>query len=356
MSASPLSLIVELTHRCPLRCAYCSNPLELARSQAELRTADWLRVIREAQELGVVQLHFTGGEPLVRNDLESLVAHAAQRGLYTNLITSGVGLTRARMTSLVASGLEHVQLSLQDADAPGADRISGAQAWAYKLEVARLVREQPVAFTINVVLHRLNLDRLESIIALAESLGPQRLELAHTQYYGWALRNRAQLMPSSAQVEQSKIVVDSARQRLGSRMVIDFVLSDYHAQFPKACMGGWAQKSMLVDPTGRALPCHAASQLPQFPPEFVQQKSLSAIWTASELFTAFRGQSWMTEECRTCDRRELDFGGCRCQAFALTGDASRTDPVCHKSLDRPLVDALLAQTPVDALGLRPVTL
>jgi len=344
MNPTPLSLIAEVTHRCPLRCVYCSNPIELEKRESELETADWLRVIREAQALGVLQLHFTGGEPLLRGDLEEMISEASRLRIYTNLITSGVGLGETRLKALVAAGLDHVQLSVQDSSESGAERIAGVGVHAAKLRAAALIAQEPVAFTVNAVIHKMNIERLGEIIALAESMGAQRLEVAHTQYYGWALVNRAHLLPTRTQFEASREVVARARARLGSRMKIDFVVPDYHLDYPKPCMGGWAQKMLLVEPSGRALPCHAAGQITGFARESVRESSLEKIWNESALFQAYRGLDWMPEPCRSCDRRDVDFGGCRCQAFALTGDAARTDPVCHLSPDHALVRAALEQT------------
>ncbi|MHB8735771.1 MAG: pyrroloquinoline quinone biosynthesis protein PqqE, partial [Terriglobales bacterium] len=342
----PLALIAELTHRCPLHCVYCSNPLEMQSRAEELETAAWLRVIQEAGALGVVQLHLTGGEPLVRADLVELVTAARIAGLYTNLITSGLGLEAKRLAARVAAGLDHLQLSFQDADADAADLIAGTAAHQRKLALARRVREHArLAFTANVVVHRQNLDRLPAIIAMAEELGVDRLEIAHVQYYAWALENRARLLPTRDQVERSVALVAAAQQRLAGRLRIEMVVPDYYARFPKPCMGGWGRQAMLLDPRGRALPCHAAAVLPGLHFDNVQDKTLRWIWEESSAFQAFRGTAWMQEPCQSCDRREQDFGGCRCQAFLLAGNAAVTDPVCSLSPDRPRVDAALEPPP-----------
>ncbi|WP_198372989.1 pyrroloquinoline quinone biosynthesis protein PqqE [Roseomonas rosulenta] len=337
--APPLGLLAEVTHRCPLRCPYCSNPVELTRVAAELDTATWARVFREAAALGVLQLHLSGGEPTARRDIVELVAAAAQAGLYTNLITAGVTLDAARVAALAGAGLDHVQLSVQDAEAEGAERIGGmAGAHARKLEAARHVTEAGLPLTLNAVVHRQNLDRLPALIDLALQLGAGRLEVAHVQYYGWALANRAALLPTRAQLDAATATVDAARIALKGRLVIDYVVPDYHAHRPKACMGGWGSRVMAISPAGRALPCHAAESLPGFDFPDVRTMSLRDIWETSEAFNRYRGTSWMKDPCRVCDRREIDWGGCRCQAFALTGDAAATDPACALSPHHALLD------------------
>ncbi len=328
----PLAILLELTHRCPLRCPYCSNPLELERRGAELDTATWRRVLEEAAELGVLQVHFSGGEPTVRHDLEALVEHAAGLDLYSNLITAGVLLDEARVARLVEAGLDHVQLSIQDSDAINADRIGGfAGGYTRKIQAARWIRAAGLPLTLNAPVHRHNLERLEEIIALAVELGAERLEVAHVQYYGWGLKNRAALMPTRAQLERATEVVEAARVRLKGVLVIDYVVPDYYAQWPKSCMGGWARQFLNVTPSGRVLPCHAAETIPELAFERVTERGLAEIWRDSPAFNRFRGTGWMPEPCRSCDRREIDWGGCRCQALALTGDAANTDPACGLS-------------------------
>jgi pyrroloquinoline quinone biosynthesis protein E len=341
----PLALLAELTHRCPLRCPYCSNPLELARASAELDTGSWSRVFGEAAALGVLQVHFSGGEPLVRRDLVELVADAAKTGLYVNLITSGIRLEADRLACLVDAGLEHVQLSLQDSDPASGDRIAGrAGAQQAKHRVARLVREAGLPLTVNAVVHRQNLDRLTDTIDLAVRLGADRLEVAHVQYYGWALANRAALLPSREQLDQATATVEAARARLVGRLVIDYVVPDYYAHRPKSCMGGWGRRFLNVTPTGKVLPCHAAETLPGLHFPTVGEASLSEVWYHSPAFERFRGTAWMPEPCRSCERREIDWGGCRCQAFALTGDPARTDPACALSPDHALLAAARRET------------
>ena len=334
----PLALLAELTHRCPLGCPYCSNPLALERSGAELDTASWGRVMQEAAELGILQVHFSGGEPLARRDLVEIVASASAAGLYGNLITSGIGLDASRMVALQRAGLEHVQLSIQDADTVEGDAVAhrhGAQL--EKRRAAAIVREAGLPLTVNAVVHRHNLASLEDIIALAVELGAERLEVAHVQYYGWALRNRAALLPSRDQLDAATATVEAARARLAGKLVIDYVVPDYYAHRPKACMGGWARRFLNVTPSGRVLPCHAAETLPGLRFPTVAEASLAEIWYGSPAFTRFRGTAWMPEPCHSCDRREIDWGGCRCQAFALTGDAARTDPACALSPDHAML-------------------
>ena len=350
----PFGLLAELTYGCPLHCPYCSNPLELAAYRDELSTAEWQRVLTEARELGVLQLHLSGGEPLLRRDLAEIVRHAAGLGLYTNLITSALGLTRRRAEQLRDAGLEHVQVSVQAHEATLSDRLAGTPSFDRKLAAARLVKELGWPLTLNVVLHRQNLDRVDRVLDLAEELGADRIELANTQYYGWALRNRDGLLPSRDQVARADVAVRAARERLADRMEIVYVLPDYHSRYPKPCMGGWGRRQLTVVPDGDVLPCPTAQDLP-LPRASVREHSLAWIWEESPLFQRFRGTDWMPEPCRSCDRRELDFGGCRCQAFQLTGDAARTDPVCHLSPDHGLV-AEAVRAADEAAGPRDVVL
>lgn len=345
--APPLGLLAELTHRCPLHCGYCSNPLELTARAEELDTAQWCDVISQARRLGVLQLHLSGGEPLLRPDLPELVRHARAEGCYTNLVTSGVGLTAQRASRLAEAGLEHVQLSVQDADPTAADAVAGTRVHHHKLAAASVITALALPLTVNVVLHRGNLDRIEEIVELAEEMGADRLELAHTQYYGWALRNRTTLLPSPAQLVAAERVVAAARST--SRMRIGYVPADHHEEYPKPCMHGWASRQLTVTPAGDVLACPAASVITTLPRENVRRTPLRRIWTQSRAFTAFRGTGWMREPCRSCARRELDFGGCRCQAFQLTGDAAATDPVCTRSPHRHLVEALLGAPPTETV-------
>ncbi|HXJ95193.1 MAG TPA: pyrroloquinoline quinone biosynthesis protein PqqE [Terriglobia bacterium] len=332
------ALIAEITHRCPLHCVYCSNPLEMQQRSAELSTEDWIGIFRQAGEMGALQLHLTGGEPLARADLADLVRAGRAAGLYLNLITSGVGLDERRLDELIGVGLDHIQLSFQDVAEASANEFAGTRSHALKLRVAKMVRQRRVGFTLNIVVHRRNLDRLEEMIALAAESGAQRVEIAHVQYYGWALRNRDALLPARDQVQRSIEIVETARQRLQGRLRIDFVLPDYYAKYPKPCMNGWGHQQMLIDPSGRALPCHAAGALPGMEFSNATERPLRWIWEDSPAFNRFRDESWMPEPCRTCDRRARDFGGCRCQAFLLTGDAAATDPVCTLAPTHQLVE------------------
>ena len=347
MLSAPTTLVAEVTYRCPLRCPYCSNPLDLSRSSTELTTEDWTRVMTQARALGVLQVGISGGEPLIRSDLEPIVARARGLGMYVSLITSGLGLSARRAESLRDAGVEHMQLSIQDADRETAERIAGSRSWERKMEAAAIIKALGVAFTINVVLHRANLDHLEAIIGLAEALGADRLELANTQYYGWAIPNRAALIPSREQVARSIEVVDREVARLRKRMQILYVLPDYHGGDPKPCMGGWGKRYLVVAPDGAVLPCQAARSITSLTFDNVREHSLEHIWQSSPAFTAFRGDAWMNPLCRSCSRKELDFGGCRCQAFMLTGDATSADPVCSLSPHRPLIDAALADAAKD---------
>jgi pyrroloquinoline quinone biosynthesis protein E len=342
MLFTPLALIAEVTHRCPLHCAYCSNPLELAQSQSELSTGEWTNVFQQCGKLGTLHVHFTGGEPLARPDLTPLVAAARAAGLYTNLITSGIGLNEQRLRALVDAGLDHIQISFQDSREEAANWIAGAKAHAHKIELSHAIRRHKIAFTVNLVVHRQNLDHLEEMIAFIEQLGPDRVEIAHAQYYGWALTNRAALMPTREQLERAVAIVAEAETRNAGRIRIDSVAPDYYAKYPKACMGGWGRRLMLVNPSGKVLPCHAAEVLSGLEFENVREKSLAWIWQESPSFQRFRGEEWMPEPCRSCDRRAEDFGGCRCQAFLLAGDAAATDPVCSLAPTHNLVESAVA--------------
>lgn len=336
----PLSLIAEVTHRCPLHCLYCSNPLELKRTEEELSTEDWKRIFQQAAELGILHAHLTGGEPLARKDLPELVRAAHSAGLYVNMVTSGVGLSEERLATLVDAGLEHLQLSFQDLDEESANHIAGTRAHALKLALIPTLKKFPIAFTVNLVVHRMNLDRLEAFIELAEQLGPDRLEIAHVQYYGWALKNRSLLMPTQEQVDRSLPVIEAAKQRLQGRIHVEAVFPDYFGSFPKACMGGWGRQMILIDPVGQALPCHSAAIIPGLQFDNVREHDLAWIWQSSSAFERFRGDAWMSKTCLACPRKERDFGGCRCQAFLLTGDAEAIDPVCSYSPDHGRLEIL----------------
>ena len=328
----PIGLLAEVTHRCPLACPYCSNPTELEGRAGELETEDWARVFRQAAGLGILQLHLSGGEPMSRRDIVEIVAAAREAGLYSNLITSGVGLDAGRLEKLQAAGLDHVQVSIQDTLRDSADHIGGYRGgYDRKIVLARDVVARGMALTINAVIHRANIERVEDMVALAVEMGAGRIEVAHAQYYGWALRNRAALMPTREQALAAVASLEGLRARYEGRIVIDAVLPDYYARRPKPCVGGWGRRSLNVTPSGRVLPCHAAETIPGLEFWSVRDHDLAAIWADSPAFNAFRGESWMQEPCRSCVRRSVDFGGCRCQAMSVLGDPAATDPACELS-------------------------
>jgi pyrroloquinoline quinone biosynthesis protein E len=347
----PLAVLLELTHRCPLQCPYCSNPVALDRGGDELSTEEWKRVLDELAALGVLQVHFSGGEPTARRDLVELVRHAEARGLYTNLITSAVLLTRDKLKALADAGLCHVQISFQGNEPDLADRVAGlAHAHVKKLEAARWTRELELPLTVNAVMHRQNLHQLSEIIDMAVALDADRLEIANVQYYGWALKNRAALMPTLEQIEEATHRVEEARTRLKGVLAIDYVVPDYCALRPKKCMGGWGRQFFNISPAGKVLPCHAAESITGLHFESVRgNRSIAQIWTESEAFNRYRGTGWMPEPCRSCEFKEDDFGGCRCQAFALTGDAGATDPACalsphHEAIFRQAIEDSESET------------
>ncbi len=344
----PRSLVAELTYRCPLGCLYCSNPVELAKSRAELSTADWSRAFAQAAALGVMQLHLTGGEPLLRDDLTELAAAARACDLYINLITSGAGLNEARLDALRAAGLDHVQLSLQDAGEAGADYVAGVRTHRRKIATARMIARLKIPLTLNFVVHRLNLDRVGAMIDLAAELGARRVELASAQFHGWALLNRAHLMPAREQNDRAEEIVRAAAERLRGVIEVVFVRNDYLAGRPKPCMGGWGRGTIVIDPAGRAMPCQAAASIRGLEFPDVRSATLEEIWRDSPVFNAFRGYDWMKEPCRSCPERERDFGGCRCQAFALAGDATATDPACALSPHHRTVLAARTESPASS--------
>ena len=348
-TANPYCLLAELTYRCPLQCPYCSNPLELRRYSDELSTAQWVMVLEEAAQLGVVQVHFTGGEPLIRRDLDQLVAQARRLDLYSHLSTSAASADEAKLQRLKAAGLDSLQISLQDARAPENDWLAGATSFDRKRQAIEVAKRLEFPVTLNVVLHRYNLDRVQDIIELAVEWGVDKLELAHAQYAGWAFRNRAALLPTRRQVDDAVAAVHSGRERFGGQTEIVHVLPDYFQQYPKACLHGWGRVFLTVAPDGAVLPCQTAREIPGLDFPNVHHASLEEIWFHAPVFQRFRGTDWMPEPCRSCDRREIDFGGCRCQSFLLTGDASSTDPVCHFSPHHHLVqDALVDSAGQDA--------
>ena len=342
---APVALLAELTHRCPLGCPYCSNPLALDPREDELDTAQWKDIFSQAAGLGVLHAHLSGGEPAARRDLTEIVAHCANVGLYTNLITSGIGLTQDRIKDLAQAGLDHAQLSIQDSDAASADRIAGYKgAFARKQAVAGWITEAGLPLTINAVIHRANISRAGQMVELAVSLGARRIEIAHTQYYGWGLHNRAVLMPSRTEAETAIAEVEALKKTLAGVIVIDHVVPDYHARYPKACMGGWGKRGLNVTPTGKVLPCHAAETIPDLEFWTVRDRSIEDIWFNSPAFNAFRGEDWMREPCRSCPRKSIDYGGCRCQALALTGSAREADPVCHLAPHHDKIAKIAAQS------------
>lgn len=329
----PLAVLLELTHRCPLQCGYCSNPVEMERAGNELTTDEWKKVLTELAEIGVLQVHFSGGEPSVRKDLVELVRHANDLGLYTNLITSAVLITKERLTEIADAGLAHIQISFQANDPVLANRIGGFKnGHAKKLEVAQWSRELGLPLTVNAVMHRQNLHQLREMIGLAVQLDADRIEVANVQYYGWALKNRAALMPSIEQIDEATAIVEEERARLRGILDIDFVVPDYYALRPKKCMGGWGRQFFNITPSGKILPCHAAETITELDFESVRSNhSIAWIWQNSDAFNRYRGTGWMPEPCQSCAFKEVDYGGCRCQAFALTGSAGNTDPACHLS-------------------------
>jgi pyrroloquinoline quinone biosynthesis protein E len=330
MNYRPYMLLAELTYKCPLHCPYCSNPVAFPRGR-ELSTVEWQRVFEEASRLGVLQAGFSGGEPLQRADLPELAAAAHKAGLYTNLITSAVGLTKTKAEALREAGLDSIQISFQSDQETLANRIAGTAAHQTKLQAAALVRELGFPLTVNVVLHRGNIARIGQIISLAESLCAERLELANTQYYGWAFENRAALLPTRAQLAQASQAVDEARKRLHGKLKILFVTPDYYSDRPKPCMNGWGARFLTVNPVGDVLPCPTASSIKDLRFDNVREHPLAWIWNDSESFNRFRGTGWMPLPCAECPQREIDFGGCRCQAALIAGDPNATDPACSLS-------------------------
>lgn len=337
-ATAPMGLLAELTHRCPLQCPYCSNPTELERASGELSTDDWVRVMNEAGELGILQVHLSGGEPTVRKDLEEITKAAVDAGIYTNLITAGVLLSRERLEKLANLGLDHVQLSVQHIKPLLADKIAGFKGgYEKKIELAKWVKELGLPLTINAPMHRYNVDYLEEIIDFAVKLGAERLEVAHLQYYGWAFENRRALIPTREQVYKNDDIIKEARERLKGVLAIDFVIPDYYAVRPKPCMGGWGSQFITISPTGKVLPCHAAASIKGLEFDNVRDKHLRDIWLNSSAFEKYRGTDYLPDPCKSCEFKEVDFGGCRCQAFMFTGDAANTDPACalspyHKDL------------------------
>jgi pyrroloquinoline quinone biosynthesis protein E len=348
LGGPPLWLLAEVTYRCPLHCVYCYNPVDYTRYGAELSTEEWLRVLREARKLGAAQLGFSGGEPLVRDDLEILVAEAHRLGYYTNLITSGVGLTEPRIKAFKGAGLDHIQLSFQDSTQELNDFLSHTRTFDLKERVAKLVRAHGYPTVLNVVLHRLNIDHIEQILAMAEAMGVEYLELANTQYYAWAMANRDQLLPTREQLERAEAITNAFRARIGDKMRIFFVVPDYYATRPKACMNGWGSVFLTIAADGVALPCHEARQLPGLSFPNVRDAELGWIWNESPGFNAYRGDAWMKDPCRSCPEKTKDFGGCRCQAYLLTGDATNADPACDLSPHHHVIGEAVQRTAATA--------
>lgn len=353
----PLWLVLELTYRCPLKCPWCSNPVDYTRREdEELSTAEWKRVLREGRELGALQLGFTGGEPLLRDDLEELVADASALGYYTNLITSGVGLSEERLVALKQAGLNQIQLSLQSSERELTDRLVGARVFDLKVKVAHLIKAHGFPMVLNVPVFRHNIDQVEDILALAEDIGVDYLEFANIQYYNWALINREALLPTREQLEAAERAVQAARARLGERMTIYFVIPDYFEGRPKACMNGWGSIHLTIAPDGAAMPCQEARVIEGLEFPSVRAQSLAWLWNESPTFRKFRGDEWMREPCRSCPEKEQDFGGCRCQAFLLTGDASNTDPACARSPQHHLVGDAIARAQTPGARLQPLVM
>ncbi|MDV7339325.1 pyrroloquinoline quinone biosynthesis protein PqqE [Terasakiella sp. A23] len=327
----PLWLVAELTYKCPLKCPWCTNPMDFDDYTDELSTEDWLKALREARELGSLQLGFSGGEPMVRKDLEILVDEADKMGYYTNLITSGMGLTEERLIALKEAGLKQIQLSFQHSDKETNDLIVGATSFDKKMDCIRMIKKHGFPMVLNVPISRLNIDAVEDLIDLCEENGIEFLELANIQYYNWALLNRNELLPSLEQLQEAEAKVEAARERLGNKVQIFFVIPDYYDGRPKACMGGWGSVHLSITPNGQVLPCHEAQVIPGIEFPNVREKSVKWIWEDSQAFNEFRGDDWMKEPCSGCEEKKKDFGGCRCQAYLLTGDARNADPACSKA-------------------------
>jgi pyrroloquinoline quinone biosynthesis protein E len=346
----PRWLLAELTYSCPLQCPYCSNPIDYTKHQSELDTEDWKRVLTQARKMGAVQLGFSGGEPLTRKDLPELVKHARELGYYSNLITSGYGLTEQKIVELKNAGLDHIQVSIQASSQELNDHIAGTASFEHKKEVAHLVKKHGYPMVLCVVIHRENIHQMPQILEMAEELGADYLELANTQYYGWAHANRDLLLPTKEQFEQAEQVAQAFKEKVVGKMKIYYVVPDFHEDRPKACMNGWGTTFLTIAPDGVALPCHSARDLPGLDCPNVKDYSIEQIWTESKAFNFFRGYEWMKEPCSSCDEKEKDFGGCRCQAFLLTGDMYSADPVCSKSPDHHVIDQAIATAKASALS------
>jgi PqqA peptide cyclase len=352
----PLWLLAEVTYKCPLHCVFCYNPVDYTSYGNELSTEDWLKVLRQGRELGATQLGFSGGEPLMRDDLEVMIAEARKLGYYSNLITSGIGLNEKRVAAFKAGGLDHIQLSFQDSTKELNDFLSSTRTFDLKQKVAKLIKQYDYPMVLNCVLHRHNIDHVQQILEMAEAMDAEYVELANTQYYGWAYVNREQLLPTREQLKRAEEVTNRFRERVGNKMRIFFVVPDYYENRPKACMNGWGAVFLTVTADGVALPCHEARMLPGLEFPNVRDRDLRWIWQDSPAFNAYRGDSWMKEPCRSCPDKVKDFGGCRCQAYMLTGDATNTDPVCGLSSLHHLVTDVVdkAQNPKPAVEVKPI--
>jgi len=346
----PRWLLAELTYSCPLQCPYCSNPIDYTHYQAELSTEDWLRVLTQARKMGAVQLGFSGGEPLTRKDLPELVKHARDLGYYSNLITSGYGLTEEKIITLKEAGLDHIQVSIQASSQELNDHIAGTASFTHKQEVAHLVKKHGYPMVLCVVLHRENIHQMPEILAMAEELGADYLELANTQYYGWAHINRDLLLPTQEQFEKAEAIAQAFKEKVAGKMKIYYVVPDFYEDRPKACMNGWGTTFLTIAPDGVALPCHSARELPGLDCPNVKDYSIEDIWNDSKAFSYFRGTDWMKEPCRTCDEKEKDFGGCHCQAYLLTGDMHNADPVCSKSPHHGVIQEAIDSAAQSALS------
>ena len=346
----PRWLLAELTYKCPLQCPYCSNPLDYAAHSHEISTEDWKRVLSEARKMGAVQLGLSGGEPLTRQDLEEIVSHARQLGYYSNLITSGYGLTEERIMALKTAGLDHIQVSIQASSADLSDHLAGTKSFEHKKQVAHLVKKHGYPMVLCVVIHRENIHQMADILAMAEELGADYLELANTQYYGWAHLNRDRLLPTKEQFAAAESIAQAFKEKVAGKMKIYYVVPDFHEDRPKACMNGWGTTFLTIAPDGVALPCHSARELPGLDCPNVNDFSIEEIWKESKAFNFFRGFEWMQEPCRSCDEKAKDFGGCRCQAYLLSGDMNATDPVCSKSAQRHLIDEAISAARDSALS------
>jgi pyrroloquinoline quinone biosynthesis protein E len=340
----PLWLLAELTYACPLQCAYCSNPVDYPRyKKNELTTAEWVDVFAQGRALGALQLGLSGGEPLLRADLEELITEARGLGYYTNLITSTVGMDAARVKRLRSAGIDHIQVSFQGANATANDRFAGTESFEHKMAMARAIKDTGLPMVLNFVLHRENIDQLPAMLALANDLEADFVELANCQYYGWAWQNRSALMPTQQQLTWAENYTNDFRDQLKRKMDVFFVVPDYFNSTPKPCSNGWGTTFISVTPDGTVLPCHGAVVLPETEFPSIKRNGLKEIWQQSSLFNRFRGDDWMKQPCAGCDSKGEDFGGCRCQAYLFTGDAANTDPVCHKSPQRGRVDEAIAE-------------